>query len=95
MAMLRSPVTSALNGVAGAVNGAAIATPLRVVQIQLAVGELGPELRHRLDPQRKIVMESIKAVAAGHCGRIQLDNRALMQWHGGRFKVEKTGVKAT
>jgi len=47
--------------------------PHRMVQVQLGIGELCPELRQRLDPRRQIVMESIEGVATGNRGRVQLD----------------------
>ncbi len=40
--------------------------PDRMIEIQRAVGQLLPELRHCLDPERQLVAQPVEGVSAGH-----------------------------
>jgi hypothetical protein len=40
--------------------------PHRIVQIELAIGQLCPELRYRRDPSGQLVAKPIDGIATGH-----------------------------
>ena len=72
-----------------------VVDPHRMVGVEPAVGELLAELRHRLDAQPQLIAHSVEGVAAGHGGRVQLQNRAHMQRLCCGFEVEEAGVEST
>jgi hypothetical protein len=47
-----------------------------MVEVEPAVGELLPELRHRLDPQVERVAEAIECVPARHGRGVEFEDRA-------------------
>ncbi len=68
--------------------------PHRMVEVEPAVGELLPELRHRLDPQAERVAKPVEGVAAGHGRGVELEDRAHVQGLLCGFEVQETGVES-
>ena len=70
-----------------------VVDPHRIVQIELTIGQLCPELGDGRDPCGQFVAKPIKGVATGHRGGVQLEDRAHVNGLGEAFDVEETGVE--